>query len=286
LTNGLDRTKVTFAQAEGVEPLPSQLQPREVSRQLRALLWRVLHEEIGNYTGHSRDGYGRLDPWLNKPWKSILFDWHTLHEHEFADEFRNDAAKLKDGIKSIVARGDYIRLFEFLQFVIRHRLAYTTLIKSLEGALTAGRAAYRIIDRTIMPIASSEEVATVQNAFHALSDGFEGARAHLRQAGEYLTAGMWSDSIRESIHAVEGVVAVIEPGANTLGPALVKLERSGRLNPNLKRAFNALYDYTSDERGLRHSLVDAPEADVDEATAIYMLGSSASFITYLISKTR
>ena len=36
-----DRKKLTFEHAEGAEPLPSQMQLKEVSPQLRAVLWRV-----------------------------------------------------------------------------------------------------------------------------------------------------------------------------------------------------------------------------------------------------
>jgi hypothetical protein len=36
-----DRKGLTFEQAEGAEPLPSQLKLREVSRELRARLWAV-----------------------------------------------------------------------------------------------------------------------------------------------------------------------------------------------------------------------------------------------------
>jgi hypothetical protein len=44
------RKTVTFEQAEGVEPLPRQLRLKELSKELRAKLWFVIHE---NFDGHA-----------------------------------------------------------------------------------------------------------------------------------------------------------------------------------------------------------------------------------------
>lgn len=79
---------------------------------------------------------------------------------------------------------------------------------------------------------------------------------------------------------------MLEPSANTLGPALQRLQQTATLNPNMKRGFNALYDYTSDEKGIRHALLEKDAAAVDEADALYMFGVCAAFVSYLISKTK
>jgi len=41
-----DRKRLTFEQAEGAEPLPSQLQTKQMSSELHALLWEVLHNSM------------------------------------------------------------------------------------------------------------------------------------------------------------------------------------------------------------------------------------------------
>jgi hypothetical protein len=46
----IDRTNVTFEQAEGLEPLPSQLKPKELTKGLRAGLWYVLHAHLEEAT--------------------------------------------------------------------------------------------------------------------------------------------------------------------------------------------------------------------------------------------
>jgi hypothetical protein len=68
-----ERKKITFEQAEGAEPLPSQLQLGEVSPQLRALLWDRIHSYLKEAWEHSDYGTAYLD----KPWSIILKDEHV-----------------------------------------------------------------------------------------------------------------------------------------------------------------------------------------------------------------
>ena len=96
--------------------------------------------------------------------------------------------------------------------------------------------------------------------------------------------GNWADSIRESIHAVESVARSIDPSGKTLGDALKALERNGHIHTALSGGFLKLYGYTNAEEGIRHPLISEPEAKVGETEALYMYGSCASFVTYLIRK--
>jgi hypothetical protein len=93
-------------------------------------------------------------------------------------------------------------------------------------------------------------------------------------------------AIREAVHAVESVARVLtgNPKA-TISDALGVLKKEERIHPALEAAFQKLYAYTSDEHGLRHAL-NKEEADVDEPDAMYMVGSCAAFVTYLIGKAR
>jgi hypothetical protein len=75
-------------------------------------------------------------------------------------------------------------------------------------------------------------------------------------------------------------------GIVALGPALSKLQKSVRIHPALAKGFDSLYGFTSDEKGIRHALIDEPVAEVDETDALYMLGSCAAFVSYLINKAR
>lgn len=157
----------------------------------------------------------------------------------------------------------------------------------IDAILVHCRSAYRVIDGSICFAGTDEEVETLKRAFADLSAaGFNGARAHLREAAKRLTNGDWSDSIRESIHAVEAVAVLIEPKATTLGDALKLIEKKKTIHPALKTGFQNIYGFTSDEKGIRHSLLDKEASEVEEADALFMIGACAAFVSYLLSKAR
>jgi hypothetical protein len=140
---------------------------------------------------------------------------------------------------------------------------------------------------TIVPAITEEEGAAVQHAFADLSKSeLHGARAHLRKASDLINDGHFADSVRESIHAVESVARTLDPKAKTPEPALAALEGKGAVHPALKKGFSAIYGFTSDEKGIRHALLDNRQAKVDIHDAVFMLGACASFVTYLIGKAR
>jgi hypothetical protein len=104
-------------------------------------------------------------------------------------------------------------------------------------------------------------------------------------AGKKLAERDWVGSVRDSIHAVEATAISLAPG-DTLGPALTELEKRGKLHGGLKKAFGALYGYTSDKKtGVRHANVFGQDETVDETDALFMLGACASFVSYLISRS-
>lgn len=101
-----------------------------------------------------------------------------------------------------------------------------------------------------------------------------------------LHEGKWAGSVRESIHAVESVACELAPGKNTLGAALDAIKIKD-LHGGLKEAFEKLYGYASNEKGVRHALVfGGAEAKVDETDALFMLGACASFVSYLLARGR
>jgi hypothetical protein len=204
------------------------------------------------------------------------------------DEFTSSFDDWLEDLKGLFWEGDYLRIFGFLQWVLRHEEKPYRLEIEVAEALRASRAAYAVFDDdTIIPIGSDTERETLARAFaDVAASEFNGARVHLRNAGSELTAGKYAASVRESIQAVESVARVLEPSANALGPALSKLEKSAYIHGALGAGFRSLYGFTSDEKGIRHPLLDKPGAQVDETDALYMLGSCAAFVSYLINKAR
>jgi hypothetical protein len=277
-----DRKRLTFEQAEGAEPLPSQLKRKEVPSELRSRLWAIFYDLLVDArTDYPHDA-------LDGEFVQVLRDYHVIRCFRAADEFNPSCQYWVEELKPIFIQGHYTKLLGFVQWVLRHEDKPVQLEIDVANALRKSRAAYAVFDGdTIVPIGSGAERETLARAFaDVAASEFHGARSHLRNAGSELTAGNYADSIRESIQAVESVARVLEPSANTLAPALAKLEKSVRIHHNLQAGFGQLYNFTSDEKGIRHALLDKPGARVDETDALYMLGSCAAFVSYLINKAR
>ena len=136
------------------------------------------------------------------------------------------------------------------------------------------------------PSTSEEEGGAIQQAIETVCQGeMSGAITHIRKAGKFMNEGKYADSIRESIHAVESVARIISPASRECRSALGSSEIAVLVKHKaLKEAFIKLYAYTSDEKGIRHALLDQGEADVGLDEAIFMFGACASFAAYLTRK--
>jgi hypothetical protein len=278
-----ERKPLTFEQAEGAAPLPTQLRPGEISPPLRAKLWEPIFDHL-SLTKDSSAYY--RPPHLGTPWSRILRDYHVHHEHKMADAFDTKLSIHIDRLSSLFKDGVYTRVFGFIQFVLRHNKCPNQLASVVEGILVEERAGYRLLDRsTLLPIASEFEGETLMTALATANKaGLPGAYEHLKAAGGFLTQGKFADSIRESIHAVESAARSLG-NAGSLNDALKALEQRRRLHPALMGGFEKLYAYTNDEKGIRHALIDKPTAEVDETDAIFMLGACAAFVTYLVRRS-
>jgi len=278
------RDKLTFSQAQGLEPLPAPLRLGEVPKELRNALFAVVYDSMVLETTLTTRTH------LLGRWRDIMFDMHVHLAHRPADEFDDRFEPAVALIKEIVFNARYEHVFDLLQFFVRHRQSRTTLVRKLNATFEQHGAAYRFVEPgpTIVPIATEEEGRAVQQSFAQLGDDeFSGARKHLRDAGMYLgQPGKEADSVRESIHAVEAVCKVLgeAPGA-TLTAALGKLKNKIPMHGSFVAALEKLYSYTNDEKGIRHALLD-DEAHVDAADARFMFGACASFVSFLIGKAR
>ena len=274
------RRSLTFSQAEGLEDLPQPLSLGDVPPQARNLIWDAFWSITTDYAKLS---------WIQPPWRTVLRDAHIRLLARPADEFSSLSDTICDIYKSFFLSGvPYNTLFDVLQHLMRHDDCPPQFIAGIRAAFTESRLAYTIDTGgppTILPTATPEEGEALQNALVRLSEaGLSGAREHLRKAGELLNSGDWKGSIRESIHAVESVARKLDPGgAKTLGPAIDRLKREHGIHPALAEACKKLYGYTSDEDGIRHAALE-DDAPVGQAEAVFLLGTCASFVSYLSHK--
>lgn len=276
-----DRSYMPFSQRSGFEPIPPQLKLNEVSDELRRLIFYYVNLEIDreSYTPYA----GAI---FKDEWRRVAQDLHVLFFGQPADSFDHGTYENEKRIKLFVERADIGRLFNFVEFMVRHRAVSTVLKRELTEAFVTARAAYRIIDNShIAAIGNEEQAEAFARAIaDAEAKNATAARKQLISAGVALRNGDWAGSVRESIHAVEAVAVQLAPGTDTLGAALKVLEQRGHMHGSLKAAFGSLYGYSSDQEGVRHALVFDDEAQVDETDALFMLGACASFVSYVLAR--
>ncbi len=224
--------------------------------------------------------------YLGRPWNQILKGVHVYREHKLIDDFSTDLNPALAVVRRVFERGSYAEIYGWLQFVLRSNRS-REFAERIAAILKYCRSPYRIVaDDVICPIGTDEDAATIEKAFVNLkTSGLSGAREHLKSASAELSAGNFSDSIRESVHAVESVVRVLEPSGD-FGKALAKLEAKVKIHGALVSGFKSVYGFSSDEQGIRHPLLEKEAPSVDETDALFMIGACSAFVSYLINKSR
>lgn len=286
--DALDPRALTFSQAQGYEDLPQALRLEEVSSSARRHIWNLLYVCVKREDNHVKiSGTAVYEP--KNQWTDIFYFLHTRFLNRFADDFHSgNSSQLRNAMeyKGVILGAKFNRVFDLLQSIMRQPSCPADFIEDAADIFRREGLAY-VIDAedppTIFPAVTEVEAEAISGALRELqAASLEGAVEHLRQAAECFNQADWSGAIRESIHSVESIARLLDPGAaKTLGPALESLEQQGRLHPALKQGFSNLYGYTSDEQGIRHALIDEPESPAGRDEALFMLGACASFASYL-----
>ena len=294
--NALDPTKLTFSQAYGYEDLPRQLKLGELSEEIRAKLWSLLYDQVLYTLANLRRPSNPFVVYrgVGPPWRQIL---KSIHEDllgrpadEFfpTDPFMEDIDNFVSVYKAMFVDAPFSKVFDLVLAIMRHPECPSEFTESVGITFKKYRVAY-VLDLspmpTIYPAATQAEGKDILRAAAELNDaGLAPSVRHLRKASDCISQGDYAGSVRESIHAVESAARHFDPKAKTLEPALKALEGAKTLHPALKQAFSKLYGYTCDEQGIRHALIDNPQANVDQDEAVFMLGACASFSSYLARK--
>ena len=278
--------QLIFSQRYGHEPVPEALRLGELPSEARTMMWSVLYEQMENT--RVADAILRLNS-VGGVWEAILKAKHLFLDarplDEWNDGFKSQCAELKGRI----LEDPFNRVFDLIEFIMRHPDCPLEFIGGVSWLFRHFQLAYAIDTgppATVVPTATAEEGEQLKRSLKELrSAGLDGSAGHLRNASKCINDGDSAGGVRESIQAVESVARQIDPKASkNLGAALASLEREGALHPAFKQAISNLYGYTSDEQGIRHALLDKGQADVTIHEAVFMLGTCASFASYLWRK--
>ena len=291
---------LTFSQREGKAPLTESLQVGKLSKKFKNRVWFFIELDLRDCTATASyilsnvaHNAGELN--RNRAgnfWKMFLLNYHADVLEIPHDEIdMKEVNEIKKWMKEIIFEKESHEALTLLEYMLRVPFIPEELANFIE--ISFELTPY-FIDRsdgivTIIPSTSEEAKESVKKSLDNINQSeLTGAKSHLRKAIQELNARNFSDSMRESIHAVASAARQIDPKASKdLGPALDSLEKHRILkHPALKEAFKKLYGYTSDEKGIRKPLVEKESADVGIDEAMFMYGACVAFVDYLASKQR
>lgn len=268
----------TFAQLQGIDPAPTQAQVGTVSVATVARLWAIVHDRLRALNGYKTP--------FNTSWMKVLLeDWWVQELHLLIDDAPLGAANWMKFLKSEFVKG-FPQPYNFVQFALDHKY-YQYFEVPFTKALIETAAAYRIVERKLVPFSSEEELGSVRESFQLVAaNGALGAQKHLLSASQALGTRNWGHAIRESIAAVESTARHrLSDDKITLSKATIKLKQEGIVpHQQLANLIDKLYAYAGDEKGLRHSLGGSGEEMVSEAEAMFVFSMSAAMVGYLLKK--
>ena len=269
-----------FSQRRGLKPVKCIIQKDSMDEDLRNGLWNAL--DI--FYWRRMRGY----EYISQTGLDALFDRLWLHYFKLPlDTLDNYFPNTYARIRKYFFNCEWYEVYDFIEFVAANDkgLRSKEFMDFCNSVMERELSAYRFVGGKITSITSEEEIREIESALR-VSGPFEAVRLHLRAALEKLSdrkAPDYRNSIKESISAVEALARLITGDEKAeLGKALNIIERKIGLHGALKRAFSALYGYTSDAEGIRHAMLEAPSLTF--ADAKFMLVSCSAFTNYLIAK--
>jgi len=270
---------VLFSQREGIKPAKSVIQINDMDIDLRNGLWNALTLCYWDYMEDDYD-YDNNEVFVKKIW--------VYHFKKTLDALPEFWSGMHKAIKNQYDDYNWYGVYDFIEYVAKNYFSKRKNKKFMElcnSFLESELSAYRFVGCKITQITSKEEISEIEKALN-VSSPFKTVGVHIKGALALLAdkkSPDYRNSIKESISAVEAVCKLITKKSKPdLGQALKMLENKIGLHPALKKAFNNLYGYTSDAKGIRHALLE--EAKLYPEDAKFMLISCSAFVNYLISK--
>ncbi|MGL4637561.1 MAG: hypothetical protein ACRCWF_16375 [Beijerinckiaceae bacterium] len=127
----MDRTKVSFAEAEGRVEYPDFLRWGEIDKRLRSRLSNTIY----NYVYDDRTAYSAITRMADL---EFIIDYYLenskfMYKSEIQKLFINNSRL--DYLLEIIKKANYIDIFDILQFYIRHIVIGDNIILNISEAL-------------------------------------------------------------------------------------------------------------------------------------------------------
>jgi hypothetical protein len=274
-----------FSQKIGKTPIRQALQVESIDSALENRLWNnILADFFGKISSstHKMTHYRK-----SKASKTVWTEFFGNRLDEIPSDSYGEVKilALLQFIKNWFFKVPWYEKYDLIEFIslLDKTEYYFGFSAECNNTLIRESAGYRIINNSIVQITSEEEIVEIEEAINS-SSNFNSVEIHLKTALDYLSDREKPDyrnSIKESISAVESFCIIITGDKTaTLGGALTQIDNKYQIHGALKKAFTALYGYTSDSGGIRHALLEK-DIEVTMADAKFMLVTCSAFINYL-----
>jgi hypothetical protein len=259
------------------------LKKDEMPDSLRTRIWNVFYKYIFSKIGDPEVQFisNRFDAepyrFLDKLWddffkKDLQVFGHITHIER--------VLKIRDLYNKL----QWFEIYDLIEFFlsnIESRGTKNLIWGGIASVLELENTSYRIIEGLVVPLTSEEEIKEIKKVYDIPSK-YDTVKEHYEKALKFFSMRPdpdYANSIKEAISAVESLVMVRAGEKKELSKLIDKLD----IHPQLKQGFKNLYNWTSDDSGIRHGEFGA-SFPCDEPEARYMLITCAAFINYLISK--
>jgi hypothetical protein len=267
----------SFSQRKGIKPLEKSFQKEAIDSELRNSLWSVLYELI-------------YKNWDDPRWDSTSQKIENLFNEYWWFYFKRPSDNRPQFHEALSIIRDYFfkcpwnEVYDFVEFTAQHADWVGEGIRGTSNIfMQTENSAYRFVGNEIAEITSEVEIKAIEEA---VATGIPGVQRHLMTALSLLSDRKKPDyrnSIKESISAVEAICRLLSDAPKaTLGTALKHVSAKTPFHPAFEKGLLALYGFTSDEHGIRHSLLEEPKLQYSDAK--FMLVLASGFCGFLLAK--
>ncbi len=273
----------SFSERMGFEPIKNIIQIESMDGNLRIGIWNTLTTYYWHAT-EIGDDYLPGDDGMYAFCKLLWTDYFKIPLDEMGSRWRN----VYTFIRKFYFETYWYKVYDFTEFVANYypnERKNREFMSACNSILERELSGYRFVSSLITPISNDEEINTLEKA-QSISDDFKPVKYHLIASLKKLSdreSPDYRNSIKESISAIESLSKIISGQTKAdFADAMKILEAQLGIHGALRKAFIALYGYTSDADGIRHALLDEPNLDFSDAK--FMLVTCSAFVNYIIAK--
>lgn len=279
-----------FSERKGLVKINNSIQKESLDERTRIALVNVTSALFEKMRDNS--SYSKIDDYVKYLYCEVLNK--RSNEIPYGSDFYGadfiDYSKVYGLLDQIITNNPYedvLTLIESITEYFHNKSSYIYNTYSIQevynNVFQRECVGYRLINGIMTDCIDEIEISELT---HALESPFHGGAVHIEKSMRLLfdrDNPDFENSIKESITAVEAVCQVIAGKKTTLSNVLDMITKKGiSIHPALKSAFEKIYGYTSDAKGIRHADgFGGVNSTFEEAR--YMLVSCSAFKNYLVA---